>query len=43
MGDLGDQIHLFSYDHNKDIDYVVDETKILPCYEQKQNKSCMII
>ena len=38
MGDLGDQIHLFSYDHNKDIDYVVDETKILPCYLTETNK-----
>lgn len=37
-GDLGDDIQLFSYDHNKDIDFKVDESKILPCYITETNK-----
>ncbi|KAL6935070.1 related to Mitochondrial translation optimization protein 1 [Hanseniaspora guilliermondii] len=38
MGDLGDDIQLFSYDHNRGIDFTVDESKILPCYLTETNK-----
>lgn len=38
MGDLGEDIQLFSYDHNRGIDYTVDESKILPCYLTETNK-----
>lgn len=38
MGDLGEDIQLFSYDHNRGIDFTVDESKILPCYLTETNK-----
>ncbi|XBW35596.1 hypothetical protein QEN19_001170 [Hanseniaspora menglaensis] len=38
FGDLGDQIHLFSYDHDRKLNFDVDESKILPCYETTTNK-----
>lgn len=37
-GDLGDQIHLFSYDHDPKLNFRIDESKIVPCYATATNK-----